>query len=194
MNIVERVKGFVTEPKTEWRAIDAEEHTVQGLFTGYVMILAAIPAVAGFIGMCIVGSGVFGATVRMSIGAGVAHAVLGYILSLGGVYVLALVIHAFSPKFEGHGEFMDALKLAAFTPTPAWVGGIFNVIPSLWIIGFLLSLYSVYLLFVGLPILTEPPKEKELPYFCVVLLTMIVLTVVFFVVAALLIPAPLRGF
>ena len=194
MNIVERVKGFVTEPRIEWRAVDAEEHTVQGLFTGYVMILAAIPAVAGFIGMCIVGSGVFGATVRMSIGAGVAHAVLGYILSLGWVYVLALVINAFSPKFEGHGEFMDALKLAAFTPTPAWVGGVFNVIPSLWIIGFLLSLYSVYLLYVGLPILTEPPKEKELPYFCVVLLTMIVLTVVFFVVAALLIPAPLRGF
>ena len=194
MNIVERVKGFVTEPKTEWRAIDAEEPTVQGLFTGYVMILAAIPAVAGFIGMCIVGSGVFGATVRMSMGAGVAHAVLGYILSLGWVYVLALVIHAFSPKFEGHGEFMDALKVAAFTPTPAWVGGVFNVIPSLWIIGFLLSLYSVYLLYLGLPILTEPPKEKELPYFCVVLLTMIVLTVVFFVVAALLIPAPLRGF
>ncbi len=194
MNIVERVKGFVTGPKTEWRAVDAEEHTVQGLFTGYVMILAAIPAVAGFIGMCIVGSGVFGATVRMSIGAGVAHAVLGYILSLGWVYVLALVINAFSPKFEGHGEFIDALKVAAFTPTPAWIGGIFNVIPSLWIVGFLLSLYSVYLLFVGLPILTEPPKEKELPYFCVVLLTMIVLTVVFFVVAALLIPAPLRGF
>ena len=194
MNIVERVKGFVTEPKTEWRAVDAEESTVQGLFTGYVMILAAIPAVAGFIGMCIVGSGVFGATVRMSIGAGVAHAVLGYILSLGWVYLLALVINAFSPKFEGHGEFMDAFKLAAFTPTPAWVGGVFNVIPSLWIIGFLLSLYSVYLLYVGLPILTEPPKEKELPYFCVVLLTMIVLTVVFFVVAALLIPAPLRGF
>jgi hypothetical protein len=144
--------------------------------------------------MCIVGSGVFGATVRMSMGAGVAHAVLGYILSLGWVYVLALVIHAFSPKFEGHGEFMDALKVAAFTPTPAWVGGVFNVIPSLWIIGFLLSLYSVYLLYLGLPILTEPPKEKELPYFCVVLLTMIVLTVVFFVVAALLIPAPLRGF
>jgi len=194
MNIVERVKGFITEPKTEWRAVDAEEHTVQGLFTGYVMILAAIPAVAGFIGMCIVGSGAFGSTVRMSIGAGVAHAVLGYILSLGWVYLLALVINAFSPKFEGHGEFMDALKLAAFTPTPAWVGGVFNVIPSLWIIGFLLSLYSVYLLYLGLPILTEPPKEKELPYFCVVLLTMIVLTVVFFVVAALLIPAPLRGF
>ena len=194
MNLVERVKGLVVDPKVEWRAIDAEQHTAQGLFTGYVMILAAIPAVCGFIGMCIVGSGIFGATVRMPLGAGVAHAVMVYVLSLGWVYLLALVIHAFSPKFEGHGELIDAFKVAAFTPTPFWIGGALDVIPSLWIIGFLASLYSVYLLYVGLPTLTEPPKDKELPYFCVVLITMIVLTVVFYVVAALLIPAPLRGF
>lgn len=194
MNIVDRVKGLIVDPKTEWRAIDAEEHTVQSLFTGYVMILAAIPAVCGFIGMCIVGSGVFGATVRMSLGAGVAHTVMVYVLSLGWVYVLALVINAFSPKFDGHGELIDAFKVAAFTPTPAWIAGVFNVIPSLWIIGFLASLYSLYLLYVGLPTLTETPKEKELPYFCVVVITMIVLTVAFYVIAALLIPAPLRGF
>ena len=194
MNIVERVKGLVLDPKVEWRAIDAEEHTIQSLYTRYVMILAAIPAVAGFIGMCIVGSGVFGSTVRMGLAAGIAHMVLGYLLSLGWVYVLALVIHAFAPKFEGHGDFIDALKVAAFTPTPAWIGGIFNVIPSLWIIGFLLSLYSLWLLYVGLPILTEPPEEKALPYFFVVLLTTIVLSVAFYVIAALMIPAPLRGF
>ena len=194
MNLVERVKGLVVDPKIEWRAIDAEEHTVQSLFTGYVMILAAIPAVCGFIGMCIVGSGVFGQTVRMSLGAGVAHMVMVYVLSLGWVYVLALVINAFAPRFEGHGELIDAFKVAAFTPTPAWIAGVFNVIPSLWIIGFLASLYSLYLLYLALPVLTEPPKEKELPYFCVVVITMIVLTVVFYVVAALLIPAPLRGF
>lgn len=194
MNLVERVKGLVLDPKIEWRAIDAEPHTVQSLYTRYVMILAAIPAVAGFIGMCIVGSGVFGATVRMPLAAGVAHMVLGYLLSLGWVYALALVIHGFAPKFEGHGDLIDALKVAAFTPTPAWIAGVFNVIPSLWIIGFLLSLYSIWLLWIGLPTLTEPPEEKALPYFFVVLLTMIVLTVVFYVVAALLIPAPLRGF
>ena len=194
MNLVERVKGLAVEPKVEWRAIDAEEHTVQGLFTGYVMILAAIPAVCGFIGLCIVGSGVFGATVRMSLGAGVAHMVMVYLLSLGWVYVFALVINAFSPKFEGHGETIDGFKVAAFTPTPAWIAGVFNVIPSLWIVGFLLSLYSLYLLYIGLPTLTEPPQEKELPYFCVVVITMIVLTVAFYVIAALLIPAPLRGF
>ena len=194
MKLVERVKGLVLDPKVEWRAIDAEEHTIQGLFTGYVMILAAIPAVAGFIGMSIVGTGVLGVTVRMSLGAGIAHMVLQYLLSLGWVYVLALVIHAFSPKFEGHGDFIDSLKVAAFTPTPYWVGSVLTIIPALWIVSFLVGLYSIWLLYVGLPILTEPPEDKALPYFCVVLITMIVLSVGFFVVAALLIPAPLRGF
>jgi len=194
MNIVERVKGFATDPKVEWRAIDAEQITVQDLFTKYVMIVAAIPPVASFIGLCIVGSGPFGSTVRMPLGAGVAYAALSYLLSLGWVYALAMVIQAFSPKFEGHGEFIDALKVAAFTPTPAWVAGVFGIIPALSIIGNLVSLYSFYLLYTGLPALTEPPQEKEIPFFCVVVLTMIVLTVAFYVIAALMIPAPMRGF
>jgi len=194
MNIVERVKGFATDPKVEWRAIDAEQITVQDLFTKYVMILAAIPPVASFIGLCIVGSGPFGSAVRMPLGAGVAYAALSYLLSLGWVYALAMVIQAFSPKFEGHGEFIDALKIAAFTPTPVWVAGVFGIIPALSIIGNLVSLYSLYLLYTGLPALTEPPQEKEVPFFCVVVLTMIVLTVAFYVIAALMIPAPMRGF
>jgi hypothetical protein len=117
-----------------------------------------------------------------------------YLLLLGWVYVMALVIHAFSPKFEGHGEFIDALKVAAYTATPAWIGGVFSVIPALSIVGNLMGLYSVYLLYLGLPTLTEPPHDKEIPYFCVVLLAMIALSVAFYVIAALMIPAPLRGF
>lgn len=194
MNIVERVKSLVLDPKVEWRVIDAEPQSVQDLFTKYVMPLAAIPPVASFIGLCIIGSGPFGSTYRMPLAAGVAYAALMYLLLLGWVYVMALVIHAFSPKFEGHGEFIDTLKLAAYMATPAWIGGVFSVIPALSIVGNLLGLYSVYLLYIGLPVLTEPPEEKALPYFCVVLLAMIALSVAFYVIAALMIPAPLRGF
>jgi len=88
----------------------------------------------------------------------------------------------------------QALKVAAFTATPTWIAGVFNIIPSLSIIGSLLSLYSLYLLFVGLPILMKPPEDKALPYFVVVILAAIVLSVVFFVVASLAIPGPVRGF
>jgi hypothetical protein len=194
MNLVERVKGLVVNPKIEWRAIDAEQTSVHDLFTRYVMILAAIPPVASFIGMCIVGSGVLGQTVRMPLAAGVAYAVISYLFSLAFVYVFAMVIHGFSPKFEGHGELVDALKVAAYAPTPMWIAGALSIVPSLSIVGFLIGLYSLYLLFIGLPTLTEPPEEKALPYFCVVVITMIVLSVVLYVVAQLLIPAPLRGF
>lgn len=194
MNLVERVKALIVDPKIEWRAIDAEETTVHDLFTRYVLILAAIPPVASFIGLAIVGSGPFGHTVRMPFAVGVAYAVISYLFSLAFVYVFGMVIHAFSPKFEGHGELIDALKVAAYTPTPMWIAGALSIIPSLSIIGFLIGLYSLYLLYVGLPTLTEPPEEKALPYFCVVVITMIVLSVALYVVAQLLIPAPLRGF
>ena len=194
MNIIERVKGLATDPKVEWRAIDAEQVTVHDLFTKYVLILAAIPPVANFIGLCIVGSGPFGSTIRMGLAPGVAYAALMYLLSLGWVYVLALVIQWFSPKFEGHGELIDSMKVAAFTATPAWIAGVFGIIPALSIVGNLVALYSLYLLYIGLPTLTEPPEEKEIPYFCVVVLSMIALTVAFYIIAALMIPAPLRGF
>jgi len=194
MNVVERVKALVVEPKIEWRAIDAEATTVHDLFTRYVLILAAIPPVASFIGLCIVGSGTFGKTVRMPLAPGVAYAVISYLFSLAFVYVFAMVIHAFSPKFEGRGEFIDALKVAAYTPTPMWIAGALSIVPSLSIVGFLIGLYSLYLLYIGLPTLTEPPEDKAIPYFCVVVITMIVLSVVLYVGAQLLIPNPLRGF
>jgi len=55
MNLVERVKAILLTPKTEWTAIEGEPGDPQFLFTNYVAILAAIPAVCHFIGMSIVG-------------------------------------------------------------------------------------------------------------------------------------------
>ena len=50
MNLVERVKAILLTPKTEWAAIEGEPGDPPYLFTNYVAILAAIPAVCGFIG------------------------------------------------------------------------------------------------------------------------------------------------
>ena len=50
MNLVERVKRILTKPPQEWPVIAAEQTTVQHLYTSYVMILVAIPAVCSFIG------------------------------------------------------------------------------------------------------------------------------------------------
>lgn len=193
MNLVERAKKILIAPRQEWQVIEDEPHTVKDIYTGYVMILAAIPAVASFIGWSVIGIGVFGQTYRVPLGLGLAHMILGYLLSLGVVYLLALVIDSFAPKFDGQKDFIKALKVSAYSSTAMWLAGIFHIVPALSIFG-LLGLYSLYVLFVGLPILMKTPDEKTLPYTVVVFVAIIVMIVVIRAVAALAIPGPVRGF
>ncbi len=187
MNLVDRAKNLILAPAAEWDRISAETHTVQGLYTGWIMILAAIPAIAAFIGYSIVGIGVFGMSYRVPLVSGVASAIATYLLTLGGVYVFALVIDALSPTFGGEKNFMQAFKVAAFAPVASWLAGVFSIVPALSILG-LLGLYSVYLLYVGLPRLMKTPQEKALPYTAVVILVGIVISVVIGAVSAFMLP------
>ena len=189
MNLVDRAKNLIVQPRAEWQVIASEPHTVQDLYTQYVMILAAIPAVATFIGLSIVGFPAF----RIGIGSGIAYMVLHYLLSLGTVYVLAVIIDRLAPSFGGERNFMQAFKVAAFAPTASWLAGIFNVLPALSILS-LVGLYSLYLLFTGLAPVMRTSEDKSIPYTVVVIIAAIVLYVVIGAIANLAIPSPVRGF
>lgn len=194
MNLVERAKGLVLQPRDEWGKIAAETHTVQGLYTKYVMILAAIPAVAAFIGFSFIGVSGFGYSYRVPIATGLAQMVLQYLLSLGGVYVMALIIDALAPSFGGEKNFPQAFKVAAFFPTASWLAGIFYIIPALGILAIIGGLYSLYLLYLGLPLLMRSPEEKAVPYTVVVIIAAIVVMVVIGALSSLVVPSTVRGF
>ena len=193
MNIVERAKNMILQPKQEWQVIDGETHTVKDLYVNYAMILAAIPAVAAFIGFSIVGLGGVLSQYRIPIGSGIAMAIVKYVLGLASVYILALIIDALATNFGSQKNFIQALKLSVFSMTAAWLAGIFSILPALSILG-LLGLYSLYVLFLGLPILMKTPQDKLIPYFVVILIAAIVVHVVIGALAALTIPGTLRGF
>jgi hypothetical protein len=57
----------------------------------------------------------------------------------------------------------NALKLAAYAHTPAWLAGIFLLVPGLSVLA-ILGLYGVYLLWSGLPPLMHAPPETTLAY------------------------------
>ncbi len=133
--IIERVKAILTTPKTEWPVVAAEPATVSSLFTGYIVIIAALPAIAGFIKSSLIGTTVFGITVRNSIGGGITAMVLGYVLSLVVIYVVALIINALAPTFGGQKDMVQALKTAAYSWTASWIAGIAVIVPWLgWLI------------------------------------------------------------
>jgi hypothetical protein len=192
MNLVDRVQSILLRPKITWLAIEEEPADAASLYRNYVMILALIPAVASFIGLSLVGIGAFGVSFRVPIVAGLANMVVGYVMSLVMVFVLALIIDAMAPTFEGTKSQIGALKLSAYASTAAFVGGIFSLLPSLSVIGALAALYGVYLLYTGLPVLMKCPQDKAIAYTAVVVVCAIVGGFVIAWVLSLLTPSPVR--
>ena len=178
MEIIERVKAILLTPDSEWIAIEREPGDPAYLFANYVAILAAIPAVCGFIGTSIIGISLpFVGTVRVGIIAGIASAVIQYLLAFVMVYVMGLLIDALAPTFSGQKNQANALKLAVYSMTPAWLAGIFTLIPGLRVLG-ILGLYGLYLLWVGSPLLMKVPKEKSIGYAAAVVVCAIVISIV----------------
>lgn len=178
MSLVERAKNIILTPKSEWPVIDKEQTTTGGLYTGYIIPLAAIGPIAQIIGWSVIGMSLpFVGSFRMPIGYAVRAGVIAYVASLVGTFVLALIIDALAPTFGGQKNQMQALKVAAYSSTAAWVAGIFSLFPPLAILG-LLGLYSLYLLFLGLPVLMKAPEDKAMGYTVVVIICALVLWII----------------
>lgn len=176
MNLVERAKNIILAPAKEWDVIKGESLTIAEMFTKYAMILAAIPAVAGFIGYVVIGMsfGGFG-TFRWPLGTALVWAVLTYVLSLAGVFLLAFIIDALAPTFGCQKNLVGAVKIAVFSYTPAWIAGVLGIIPALSVLMIIASIYALYLMYLGLQKIKEPAKDKLMPYFVVSIVALIVI-------------------
>lgn len=174
MSLVDRAKGILLTPSAEWRVIDEEPATVGGLYTGYIIPLAAIGPIAQAIGYSVFGVSFLGTSYRTPVGSAITGAIVTFALTLVGVFILALVIDALAPTFGGTRNQIQALKVAAYASTASWLAGVFALLPGLRVLT-ILGLYSLYLLYLGLPILMKTPAEKALGYTVVVILAAIVL-------------------
>ena len=179
MDLVQRAKDIWLTPKTEWPVIAGETRPAGGLISGYVVPLALIGPVAGFIGGSIIGRSLpFIGTYRVSVLAGLEMAVFVFVMAIVGVFVISFIINALAPTFNGEKNSQQALKVAVYSYTPAWLAGVFNLLPLLGLLGVLGALYGLYLLYVGLPRLMKCPEDKALGYTVVVVVCAIVLSLV----------------
>ena len=177
--LIGRVKNILLSPSTEWSVIAEEPSSPGAIYLGYVAPLAAIGVVATFIGTSLVGIGIsFLGHYRVPIAAGLAHAILAYLLSFLSVFLIALLVDLLAPTFGGQRDALRALKVTAYSYTAGWLGGILSVIPALGIIGALIGLYGLYLLYLGLPVLMRCPKDKAIGYTILLVVCAIVMWIV----------------
>jgi hypothetical protein len=178
MNLVERAKNIITTPKTEWAVVASEEPNIQQILIGYVFPLALIPAIASIIGF-----GVLGSALIKSFSWGIAMGLVQLISTFVTVYLAALVINMLAPSFGSEKNMGKAMQLVAYSYTPAWVGGILNIIPFLSWLGALFGLYGLYLMYLGLPFTMKTPQDKNVVYLIV---SIIVLIIIYMIIAAIL--------
>ena len=191
--LIARAKAILVTPKTEWPVIASEPATVGDLYKNYIVVLAAIPAIAGFIKASVIGTDMWIAgRVRIDVGAGLASMVISYLLALASVYVVALIVDTLAPTFDGQKDKTQALKTIAYAYTASWVAGIAVIVPTIGtLIAIAGGLYGIYILYLGLPHTMKCPQEKAAGYTALTIIAAIVLWVV---VAAIVSATTVGGF
>jgi hypothetical protein len=195
--MIERIKGILLSPKAEWDKIEQENTSLTDVFVKYVLILAAIPAIATFIGYSFIGYtvGAFGYSYTIKgIDIGVRYAIISYITSCASFFISTIVIDALATAFKSEKNINRSAQLVGYSMTAGLIAGILNILPMLGILAFLAGIYGMVILFFGLAKMKKTPKDQEVVYFVISVLTIIVTNILIgFILAAILIQTASAG-
>lgn len=164
-DLISRVKGLIFSPGKEWEVIETERTSVVDLYRGYVVVLAAIPPFASFLGAWLFGAH---GGLHPTFATGLFRAAVQYVLSLPALFIVAFVISMAAPYFDGRSDDRRALALAAYSYTPAWLAAAFGLVPGLRFLD-VLGFYGIYVFALGLTRMMRVPKENHDVFTLVVL-------------------------
>lgn len=192
MELIERIKNIILTPNTEWAVIEQESATPVSLLKKYVLPLGLAGAIATLIGSGFIGNTVLGVKIGGTLSYGLNLAVISLLGMVLGFFISTYVVDLLAPNFKSEKDLNKTAQLVAYSNTPALIGALLAIIPSIAWIGSLFGLYGFYLIFVGLPVLKKTPEQQRIPY---IIVSILVLLVVYFVLGAILaaIFAPIFG-
>jgi hypothetical protein len=153
-NFFNRVKNILLNPKEEWTVILAEQPDSKKIILNYVSILALIPTLSTLLGYGLQGHWM----------TGIREGLVEFLVSVISVLVIAWIVDLLAPSFQSEVNFGRSLQLVAYSFSPGLVAGILSLIPSLSLFVFLISLYSIYLIYTGIPLLKKTPVESVAGY------------------------------
>lgn len=162
--MISHIIGLFSSPAAEWGKIRDEQCTAGSCIFKHVALLAAIPAVSGYIGTTQVGwlIGASGTHYLSHQSAGM-MAILTYLTMVIGVYGMGAMMQWMSQTYGQPQSLARCIVLAAYIATPLFLIGFMLLYPILWLnmlLGIPAVAYSVFLLYGGLPIVMQIPQEK----------------------------------
>jgi len=157
------VVGFIASPVKEWGKVSQENDSVGRIF--YLLLLALFPVVAWYYGVTETGWQVAdGEIVRMTGASAINIVALFYLAMVGSVCVIGYSVHWMASSYGANSSIHKAIVLVGYCATPMFIaGGLVGFYPILWLdmlVGVAAVTYSLYLLYIGIPIVMGIPKER----------------------------------
>jgi len=154
------------------------------------MVLAAIPAISGFIGTTQFGWQIgVGDPVKLTLASAGMISIMYYFAMLVGVYAIGWMIHWMGKTYDADVPLAQCVVLAAYTATPLFLIGIMELYPVLWlnmVVGIVALAYTVFLLYSGVPIMMDISEDRGFLFSSAVLAVGLVAFVGLLAVTALL--------
>ncbi len=186
MSIIQHTLGIFSDPDTEWQRIRDEEQTFIKVFFTTVPFLALIPVLCAFYGVTQQGWSIgTGSVVKLTTQSALTLCVFCYLAELVAIFVLGKYVSWMSKSFGVSGDTEKRQygggALAVYVSVPMLLAGFILLWPQLWLVASVYIVaagYSTYLLYAGIPILMNIPKERGFMYASSVLTVALVLAIV----------------
>ena len=162
--MIARLKGFTQDPVETWQQIKNDADSERDLVEKYIAAIIIVPALCAFIGSSILGPA--------SIGVGLKVFILRVICGAAGYFLGAMLVQYLAPTFGGTNSRPEILRWMTFSNLPNAAAVVLSLVLFVPVIGFLVwivqlagALFSLYVMWVGTPIMVGVTAERRLPFF-----------------------------
>lgn len=158
------ILGMLTKPQHEWARIRDNNDSVLATYVKYLIWVAILPPVAWWYGASQIGWELSGRSIRLTPESAAMIMGLFYLTILASVAFLGMMIHWMAKTYDARNDDVaHGIAVAAYMCVPMFVVGLTGFYPNLWLdmlLGTLAAAYTIYLLYIGIPIVYDMPKER----------------------------------
>jgi len=163
--MIQHTFGLLVRPSAQWRAVaDLPQSSLKTLIL-YPCFMAILPAVAWYYGTSQMGwnVGEHGETIKLTAQSARQICILFYLSMVACIAIIGCFIHWMSNTYGAESTPTKGIVIAGLTATPLFLAGLVGFYPLLWIdllVGVTAISWSVYLMYLGIPIVMKIPEER----------------------------------
>jgi len=164
-----RTKYFIINPGKAWEVVHLEERPMKFVRGSFFMPLIILVSVSAFLGS------MFFINTTLKPMYSVLAAITTFLFLYLGVYASAFIVREIMRALDLGHEFLVAFKLVAYSMAPIFLSlTVSRLFESLLFIN-VLGLYGLYIFWIGMETMINPPDHKKLPMIIATVVSMLII-------------------